>query len=128
MATKNPRPIYLNLPKLGFKMSITAKVSILHRVSGVLMFLAIPFGLALFQQSLQSAEFYAECCAFASAPLMKVVYVLLMWALIHHVCAGIRFLFLDVHLGGERVTAQRTARGVMLISLILTILAGVMIC
>ena len=48
MDKQQKRPIYLDIPKLGSKMSITAKVSILHRASGVLMFLALPFILSLF--------------------------------------------------------------------------------
>ncbi|AUR52686.1 succinate dehydrogenase, cytochrome b556 subunit [Aquella oligotrophica] len=121
------RPKYLDLPKLGSKMSITAKVSILHRASGVLMFLAIPFVLYLFHKSLTSAEFYSSSYNVATCAFMKVVYIVLIWAIMHHMCAGVRFLFLDMHKGIEKGTAQKTARWVMVVSLLLTVFLGVLI-
>jgi succinate dehydrogenase / fumarate reductase cytochrome b subunit len=45
----------------------------------------------------------------------------------HHMCAGVRFLFLDIHKGIDRATAQKTAKIVLLVSLILTAVLGVMI-
>jgi len=121
------RPKYLDLPKLGSKMSITAKISILHRASGVLMFLAIPFVLHLFHKSLTSAEFYSNYYPVATCALMKVIYIVLIWAIMHHMCAGVRFLFLDIHKGIERATAQKTAKIVLVVSLILTAILGVMV-
>lgn len=124
---KPNRPIYLNLPQLAAKMSVTAKISILHRVSGVLMFLAIPFVLRLFHESLTNPKFYANSYTIATLPLMKIVYIVLIWAVMHHMCAGVRFLFLDIHAGIERVTAQRTAKLVLVISILLTIFLGILI-
>lgn len=121
------RPKYLDLPKLGSKMSITAKISILHRASGVLMFLAIPFVLCLFHKSLTSSEFYSNYYSVATCAFMKVVYIVLIWAIMHHMCAGVRFLFLDMHKGIERVTAQKTARWVLVVSLLLTLFLGIKI-
>jgi succinate dehydrogenase / fumarate reductase cytochrome b subunit len=124
---KHKRPVYLNLPKLGSKMSITAKVSILHRVSGVLMFLAIPLVLMLLHKSLTNPEFYGSCFNVMSHPIMKLVYLVLIWSLMHHMCAGMRFLFLDVHKGIERTTAQMTAKVVLIVSLLLTAVLGALI-
>ena len=121
------RPKYLDLPKLGSRMSITAKVSILHRASGVLMFLAIPFVIYLFHKSLTSAEFYSASYQVATCVFMKIIYIVLIWAIMHHMCAGIRFLFLDMHKGIERLTAQKTARWVMVVSLLLTVFLGVLV-
>lgn len=121
------RPKYLDLPKLGSKMSITAKVSIIHRASGVLMFLAIPFVLYLLHKSLTSAEFYSASYSLATCSFVKVIYIILVWAIMHHMCAGVRFLFLDIHKGIDRATAQKTAKIVLLVSLILTAVLGVMI-
>ena len=120
------RPVYLDLPKLSSNMSVTGKVSILHRVSGVLMFLAIPLVLFLFHRSLTDSQFYGYCYMLGSLPVMKLIYLILIWAIMHHMCAGVRFLFLDIHKGIERVTAQKTARWVLVISLILTVCLGVL--
>ncbi len=121
------RPKYLDLPKLGAKMSITAKVSILHRASGVLMFLAIPFVLCLFHKSLTSPEFYSNYYPVATCAVMKIIYIVLTWAIMHHMCAGVRFLFLDIHKGIDRLTAQKTARWVLVVSLLLTLFLGIKI-
>ena len=127
MDKQQKRPIYLDIPKLGSKMSITAKVSILHRASGVLMFLALPFILSLFHKSLTNAEFDSNCYAIASLPIMKIIYIVLIWAIMHHMCAGIRFVLLDMHKGIERTDAQRSARWVIVVSLLLTIALGALI-
>lgn len=121
------RPKFLSLPLLGLKMSITAKVSILHRVSGVLLVLSIPFLLFILHQSLVSPDFYTVLYGVCSGIPMKVIYILLIWALVHHMCSGVRFLFLDIDKGVSIVIAKRTARLVLLISIILTILLGVVI-
>lgn len=124
---QNHRPIYLDIPKLGSRMSITAKISILHRVSGVLMFLAIPLVLFLLHKTITDQAFYNQSCAILGLPVMKLIYLVLIWAVMHHVCAGIRFLFLDIEMGLERATAQKTARLVLVVSLVLTAIMGVLI-
>ena len=121
---KQQRPVFLDIPKLGSKMSIMAKISILH---GVLMFLAIPLVLILFHESLTNSQFYQTCYFIASCPLTKLIYLVLIWALMHHMCAGVRFLFLDIHRGIEREMAIKTARWVLVISLLLTIAVGALI-
>ncbi|MDD3265839.1 MAG: succinate dehydrogenase, cytochrome b556 subunit [Burkholderiales bacterium] len=121
------RPVYLNLPKLVSKMSITAKISILHRASGVLMFLAIPFVLHLLHMSLTSPEFYQAAYCLCNSIIMKLIYLVLIWSLMHHMCAGVRFLFLDVEKGLDRATAQKTAKIVLVVSLLLTAGLGVLI-
>lgn len=120
------RPIFLDVPKLGSKMSITAKISILHRISGVLMFLAIPFVLCLFHRSLTSPEFYQSAYHVTKFPIMKLIYWVLLWSIMHHMCAGIRFLFLDTHVGIGRNTAKKTAYWVIVVSLLLTVLLGIL--
>jgi succinate dehydrogenase / fumarate reductase cytochrome b subunit len=121
------RPVYLDLPKLASKMSITAKISILHRISGVLMFLAIPLALHFLHMSLTNPEFYALCSCVISQYVSKAIALVLVWALMHHMCAGVRFLFLDVEVGIQRSTAQLSARIVLVVSLLLTAAIGVMI-
>lgn len=121
------RPKFLNLFILGPKMSLTAKASILHRFSGVLLFLAIPFILYILHQSLINQDFYNSLHQVMTNPVVKLIYLILIWAFMYHLCAGVRFLFLDIHKGVEIKTAKITAGIVIVISLILTVLLGVVI-
>ena len=121
------RPKFLDLFILAPKMSITAKISILHRVSGVLLFLATPFFLYVLHQSLVSPSFYESLYGVIANPVIKLVYLVLIWAFMYHLCSGVRFLFLDKHKGVEIKTAKATAKIVVVISLILTIVLGVLI-
>ncbi len=121
------RPKFLNLFTLGLKMSITAKASILHRISGFLLFLSIPFVLFILHQSLTSPDFYTAFYSIGSSLVMKVVYIVLIAAFMYHMCAGVRFLFLDIDKGVSIKTAKMTARIVIALSLILTVVSGVLI-
>ena len=118
---------FLDLFVLGPKMSITAKVSILHRLSGVLLFVVTPFFLYVLHQSLISPSFYNTLYGVIANPIIKLFYVLLVWAFIYHLCSGVRFLFLDIHKGVEIKTAKTTAKIVLIVSLILTVILGVVI-
>lgn len=126
MQNKN-RPKFLNLMVLGPKMAINAKVSILHRASGVLMVLAIPFFLYVLEQSLTSQSFYDTLYGVIANPFIKIIYLLLIWAFIYHMCSGVRFLFLDLHKGIEIKKAQMTARIVIALSLVFTAILGVLV-
>jgi len=117
------RPKHLDL--LRISLPLPAKVSILHRVSGALLFLALPFLLFHLDQSLDSAEGYAHAAAFFGQPLVKLVALLLVWSYAHHFCAGIRYLLLDLHVGLDRIPANRSAAIVLGASLALTLLVGV---
>lgn len=117
------RPKHLDL--LRISLPLPAKVSILHRVSGALLFLALPVLIYQLDQSLDSSEGYASAAAFFNAPLVKLAVLVLVWSYAHHFCAGIRYLLLDLHIGLDRVPANRSAAIVMAASLALTILVGV---
>jgi succinate dehydrogenase / fumarate reductase cytochrome b subunit len=116
------RPKHLDLPKI--RLPIPGIVSILHRVSGALMFLSIPVALWLLSGSLSSEASFEQYRAFIAMPLVKVALLGLLWAYLHHACAGVRFLFLDVHKGVELDTARATAKAVIVVSLVLTALVG----
>lgn len=120
---KDKRPINLNLFTIHFP--IPAIVSILHRISGVLLFLFIPFliwGLGL---SLASQEQYDNVHLFLTGPLMKLIVWGLLSSFIFHLIAGIRHLFMDMGIGetlnGGRLGAQLT----LVISLVLMVLIGI---
>ncbi|WP_060802786.1 succinate dehydrogenase, cytochrome b556 subunit, partial [Ralstonia pickettii] len=100
--SKNGAVIYRNIG-LGdiarYRLPWAGKVSILHRASGALMFLLLPFVLYLFEQSLTSEISFAKFTALLSNGFAKVVVLALIWAYLHHFCAGIRYLILDLHIG-----------------------------
>jgi len=114
-----------NLDLLRISLPLPAKVSILHRVSGALLFLSLPVFIYQLDQSLDSAETYASAADFFALPLVKLAVMVMVWSYSHHFCAGIRYLLLDLHLGLDRVPANRSAQAVLAASLVLTVLVGV---
>jgi len=122
--TARPRPKHLNLARI--KQPLPAIVSILHRVSGAAMFLfGIPLVLVMVSASLASPETYASMKEIVGSPLVKLVLLGFVWAYLHHFCAGIRFLFLDLHKGVDLATARKTSMAVIIVSLALTLILGV---
>jgi succinate dehydrogenase / fumarate reductase cytochrome b subunit len=117
------RPKHLDLATI--RLPVPGIVSILHRVSGVALFIVLPILIYLLQGTLSSAEAFDNYRALISNPFAKLVLLGVLWAFLHHVCAGIRFLFLDMHKGLELATARATAKTVLAVSLILTVVLGV---
>lgn len=117
------RPKHLDLPKI--RLPIPGIISIMHRISGAAMFLAIPAVFWLLQGSLSSQAQFDAFRGFIAFPIVKLALIGLLWAYLHHACAGIRFLFLDVHKGLELETARNTAKLVLVVSLLLTVVIGV---
>ena len=118
------RPVYLNLVRI--RLPLPGIVSILHRVSGAVLFLVgIPVLLAGVASSLASPEAYEQLRAALAHPLAKLALIGFMWAYLHHFCAGIRYLLLDVHQGIELAPARRSSAVVIAVSLALTLIAGI---
>ncbi|KJJ94225.1 succinate dehydrogenase, partial [Burkholderiaceae bacterium 26] len=107
-----------------YRLPWAGKVSILHRASGALMFLLLPFVLYLFEQSLTSEISFAKFTALLSNGFAKVVVLALIWAYLHHFCAGIRYLILDLHIGIDKASASKSAVSVLIVSLLLTVVFG----
>jgi succinate dehydrogenase / fumarate reductase cytochrome b subunit len=116
------RPKYLNL--LHIRQPVPAIVSILHRVSGAVLFLALPGLLAWWQCSLGSADTFAASKSFASMPLVKLMVIGLIWAYLHHLCAGVRHLASDLDWGTELKSARFSSWLVLAVSIVLTLLIG----
>ena len=117
------RPKHLALHQI--KLPLPGIVSILHRVSGLLLFIALPFLLLMLQYSLSSIETYTQLMDVLGNPLLKVLLIGLLWAFMHHFCAGLRYLAIDFHLVRDLAHARNSSRVVMAVSLVLTFLAGV---
>ncbi|GGP19736.1 succinate dehydrogenase, cytochrome b556 subunit [Silvimonas iriomotensis] len=116
------RPKHLALWQI--RLPIPGIVSILHRASGALMFVAIPFMLYALAGSLSSAEHFDAFRACIANPLVKILLLVVLWGFLHHACAGVRFLLLDVHKGLDLATARLTAKLVLVVSLALTVIIG----
>jgi succinate dehydrogenase / fumarate reductase cytochrome b subunit len=118
-----PRPVYLNL--LAIRQPIPAIVSILHRVSGTLLFLVgIPLGLWALQASLRSADGFARVHDAFGSPLAKLVLLVLAWSFFHHLIAGIRHLLGDLQVGLDLAPARRSAAIAFVLALLLTLGVG----
>ncbi|MGE5385000.1 MAG: succinate dehydrogenase, cytochrome b556 subunit [Betaproteobacteria bacterium] len=111
-----------NLDLTTIRLPLPGKVSILHRVSGAGLFLFLPLLLWLFQSSLTAPAAFDTVRGFAAAPLGKLILLGLIWAYLHHFCAGIRFLLLDLQIGVEKEAAVKTSAAVLVVSIALTAL------
>ena len=120
-----PRPKYLNL--IQIRLPVPGLVSILHRVSGAMLFLLLPFLLVLFELSLESAQTFARFKAVFSHWGIKLIVLGLAWAYLHHLCAGIRHLALDLDYGTELAAARASSWAVLVISMALTLGVGALI-
>lgn len=119
-----PRPVYLNL--FAIRMPLPAVVSILHRVSGALLFLiGIPLLLCVVQRALASPDAWAQARAALDAPLARVVAIVLAWAFVHHLFAGIRHLLMDAHVGVELPAARQSAAVTMVLAIVVTLAIAV---
>jgi succinate dehydrogenase / fumarate reductase cytochrome b subunit len=120
---RKQRPKHLALNQI--KQPLPAIVSILHRISGAGLFLLLPFLLYLLDRSLGSAETFETFSAVVGHPLAKLLLLGLLWAYLHHFCAGIRFLLLDLHKGGDLPAARMSSKIVLGVSIALTLIIGV---
>jgi succinate dehydrogenase / fumarate reductase cytochrome b subunit len=91
------RPVYLNLFRIH--LPLAGWVSILHRLSGALLFAVIPLGVWALSISLSDAAGFQRMADALAHPLSKLVMLFLVWALAHHLFAGLRHLALDLHWG-----------------------------
>ncbi len=113
------------LPAAGF-------VSILHRVSGVVMFLLMPFIIWLFDTSVSSEISFAKFKAafnsglgFVPGWFFKLVALALIWAYLHHFCAGLRHLWMDMsHSAVNKEFGKSSAIVVLVLSVGLTVVLG----
>ncbi len=116
------RPKHLDVGQI--RLPVPGIVSILHRISGVVLFLFLPVFIYLLSGSLSSAADFETYQAVVGHPLVKLVLIGLLWAFLHHLGTGIRFLFLDIHKGLELETARATAKATLVVSIALTLLIG----
>ncbi|MQA19228.1 succinate dehydrogenase, cytochrome b556 subunit [Rugamonas rivuli] len=122
-APKKERPEFRNIHVTelsNYRMPLAAIVSILHRISGFMMFALLPFVLYLLEQSLRSEISFAYYQGIVSYPLVKLIILALVWGYMHHFCAGVRHLVMDAHIGLDKDSARKSSATVLVISLALT--------
>ena len=100
-------PKFLNL--LQIRQPVNAVLSIAHRASGLLLFLAIPGLLWALGRALESPAAYAALGAALDGPLARAGLLVLAWALVHHTLAGARFLVMDLGYGESLRGGRRGA-------------------
>jgi len=121
-ATKK-RPQFRNInvvQLLKYRLPLAGRLSILHRVSGALMFLLLPVLILPFFAMSMSPTGFEAFKAVANLIIVKLIFLVLIWAYLHHFCAGIRYLMLDSHRGLDKYSAQKSAGVVFGVSLGLT--------
>jgi len=98
------RPVYLNLIKI--RLPLPGIISFAHRITGVVLFLSLPFAVYLLDLSIESEQSFAKVQQILNQPVMLYVQILLLWSLAHHFFAGIRFLLIDAEIGVEKSQAR----------------------
>jgi len=109
---------------INYRQPFSAIVSIMHRVSGFLMFALLPFILYLLQESIRSEISFEHFKGIAAHPFAKLVILALVWGYMHHFCAGIRHLVMDTHIGLDKDSARKTSIVVLVITWVVTIVVA----
>lgn len=116
------RPVFLQ--PLKIELPVTATVSLAHRISGILLALALPllvYGLGL---SLRDAEGYAAVVAAVDRVSVKLLLVVLAWALAHHIAAGVRHMLFDVGVGMGLASARKSAWAVHAFAVVIALIVA----
>lgn len=133
---RQPRREFRNINAITdlttYRLPPAGIVSILHRVSGVLMFLLLPFIIWMFDTSISSEISFARFKAafnsglgFVPGWLIKLVTLALIWAYLHHIIAGLRHLWMDVsHAAVSKEFGKSSAIATLAISILLTVILG----
>jgi succinate dehydrogenase / fumarate reductase cytochrome b subunit len=122
---KDNRPV--NLDFTTFKLPLPAITSILHRISGAVLFVGVALLLYLLDMSLESAEGFATVADWLSMPLGKLLTWLVVSALAYHLIAGLKHLLMDLGIGETLAGGVLGAKLVIALSAAAIIAAGVWI-
>ena len=118
MITKQPK----NLNLFTIRFPIPAIVSILHRMSGVIIFLLMTAITIAFCMSLMSSSDFASVILIINLWPLRILGAILTWGVFHHFIAGCRHLLLDLQIGNDLITARFTSKTVLILSFIFTVL------
>jgi len=112
MTATAKRPVFLNLVKI--RLPVAGVMSIVHRATGVVMTLAAPFLIYLLDMSLEGPAGFASARGMLSGVSGTLVVFLLIWAVLHHLFAGVRYLLIDLDIGVEKPVFRQTAWAVLI--------------
>lgn len=101
------RPVFFNLVQI--QMPVGALTSITHRVTGIFLAISVPFGIYLLDLSLQGPQSYAQVISLFDKLAFRTAAIVFVWALAHHLLAGIRHLLSDIDIGSQLPAARRSA-------------------
>ena len=127
---KTPRPVYRNIhitDIVSYRLPAAGIVSILHRISGAIMFLLMPFIIWMFDKSVSTEISYDEFTAIFTGQagwFFKLIALGLIWAYLHHFCAGMRHLLMEVSHSYSKETGKSTAVTTLAVSIALTVVLG----
>lgn len=119
MQNQRTAPVFLNLFRIRFPVG--AVTSIAHRFSGLLLFLTFPLLVYWLDLSLRGPEGFAAARAWLDCAWVRLASVVVVWSLLHHLFAGLRFLLIDMGIGVERLPARRSAWTVNVLALLLVL-------
>ena len=119
------RPVNLDL--FTIKQPLPAIASILHRITGVLLFIFIALLICALDQSLSSKESFMELQENFSGGFAKLVVWALLSALIYHLVAGVKHLLMDLGIGETLEGGRLGAKVTLLVSAVLILITGVAI-
>ena len=120
------------LDAVGYRLPLAGVVSILHRASGILMFVLMPFIIWMFDTSLTSEITYSQFTAvfnggvgFVPGVVFKLIALALIWAYLHHFIAGLRHLWMDATHAVTLEFGRQSAVVTLAASVLLTLVLGV---
>lgn len=117
------RPVNLDLSKFSFPLP--AITSIIHRITGVALFVAVAFMLYALDLSLQGESGFAEAKSLLDNALVKLILWGILAVLIYHLVAGVKHLVMDMGVGETLEGGRQGAVITIVVSVILILLAGV---
>ncbi|SMF64563.1 succinate dehydrogenase subunit C [Alteromonadaceae bacterium Bs31] len=120
---KTNRPVNLDLSTIKFP--VTAIVSILHRVSGVVLLAGVIVLLYMLDMSLSSEDSFNQLSEIMALPLIKLIVWIVLAALAYHFVAGVRHLIMDMGIGESLEGGKLGAKISLFLSAVLIVLAGV---
>lgn len=133
--TKTVRPEFRNLNLFSdvstYRLPVAGIISILHRASGAVLFVLLPFIIWLFDKSVSSEISFGEFTSAFSAGIgpvpgviIKLVTLAIIWSYLHHFCAGVRHLYMDATHSVSKEFGKSSAVMTLVISLALTAALG----
>lgn len=119
---KTERPVYLSLT--SFRWPFAAIASITHRITGVLLFVAIAYLLWLLSLALESPAGFAEASTVLATPFPRLILLAVLAALAYHIFAGIKHLVMDFHFWDSLEAGRRSSVAVFVLTGVTIVLAG----